>query len=124
VQLDRRGCLLFSSYLGGSGDDDNAATASAASRPGETRSPGAGEDLSPTSRQEARTVADHTRDPHPSRHLPTHPTRKEDQPPTGPPPRPTSQHQPSPEEGTAMPDTHVTITGNLTDDPEVSFTPK
>src|SRR5215211_1682071 len=30
---------------------------------------------------------------------------------------------PSPEEGTAMPDTHVTIVGNLTDDPEVTFTP-
>jgi single-stranded DNA-binding protein len=23
-----------------------------------------------------------------------------------------------------MPDTHVTITGNLTDDPEVTFTPR
>jgi single-strand DNA-binding protein len=29
----------------------------------------------------------------------------------------------SPREGTARPDTHVTIVGNLTDDPEVSFTP-
>ena len=43
----------------------------------------------------------------------------------GPPPQPTSQPStiPSPEEGTAMSDTHVTIVGNLTDDPEVSFTP-
>jgi hypothetical protein len=36
------------------------------------RSPGAGEDLSPTSRQEARTVADQLWDPHPRRHLLTH----------------------------------------------------
>ena len=33
------------------------------------RSPGAGEEQRPTSRQEARTVADHTWDPHPRRHL-------------------------------------------------------
>ena len=44
------------------------------------RSPGAGEDLSPTSRQEARTVADHTWEPHPRRYQLTHPIRKEDQP--------------------------------------------
>jgi hypothetical protein len=35
-------------------------------RPGETRSPGAGEDLSPTSRQEARTVADQAGTPTPA----------------------------------------------------------
>jgi hypothetical protein len=35
-----------------------ALTAPAPTRPGVTRSPGAGEELSPTSRQEARTVAD------------------------------------------------------------------
>ncbi|HSO52916.1 MAG TPA: hypothetical protein VL330_09240, partial [Actinomycetes bacterium] len=33
------------------------------------RSPGAGEEQRPTSRQEARTVADQTWDPHPRRHL-------------------------------------------------------
>jgi hypothetical protein len=35
-------------------------------RPGETRSPGAGEDLSPTSRQEARNAADQPWDPTPA----------------------------------------------------------
>jgi hypothetical protein len=37
---------------------DTPLTAPGPRRPGETWSPGAGEDLSPTSRQEARTVAD------------------------------------------------------------------
>ena len=41
-------------------------TAPASTRPGETRSPGAGEEQSPTSRQEARTVADHPWDPTPA----------------------------------------------------------
>jgi hypothetical protein len=44
-------------------------TRSSSSRPGETRSPGAGEEQRPTSRQEARTVADHPWDPHPRRPL-------------------------------------------------------
>jgi hypothetical protein len=43
-----------------------ALTAPASTRPGEIRSPGAGEDLSPTSRQEARTVADHPETPTPA----------------------------------------------------------
>ena len=92
-------------------------------RPGETRSPGAGEEQRPTSRQEARTVADHARDPHPRRHLLTH--HQEGGPGTRPDHHrdPAASSIPSPEEGTAMPDTHVTITGNLTDDPEVTFTP-
>jgi hypothetical protein len=54
-----------------------ALTAPASTRPGETRSPGAGEEQRPTSRQEARTVADQDGTPHPRRHLLTHPTRKE-----------------------------------------------
>ena len=53
------------------------------------RSPGAGEEQRPTSRQEARTVADQHRDPHPRRHLLTHQPGRRSQPPTGPPPRPT-----------------------------------
>src|SRR4030095_14742870 len=36
-------------------------------------------------------------------------------------PRPDQHHEP--EEGTAMADTHVTITGNLTDDPDLRYTP-
>jgi hypothetical protein len=43
-----------------------ALTAPAPRRPGETRSPGAGEELSPTSRQEARTVADQDGTPTPA----------------------------------------------------------
>ena len=43
-----------------------ALTAPAPTRPGETRSPGAGEEQSPTSRQEARTVADHPGTPTPA----------------------------------------------------------
>src|SRR5512132_2038025 len=43
------------------------------------RSPGAGEEPSPTSRQEARTVADQLWEPHPRRHLQVHQPRKEDQ---------------------------------------------
>jgi hypothetical protein len=35
-------------------------------RPGDTRSPGAGEERGPTSRQEARTVADHLGTPTPA----------------------------------------------------------
>jgi hypothetical protein len=41
-------------------------TAPASTRPGETRSPGAGEEQSPTSRQQARTVADHPGTPTPA----------------------------------------------------------
>jgi hypothetical protein len=43
------------------------------------RSPGAGEEQRPTSRQEARTVADQLWDPHPAGTCRPHPTRKEDQ---------------------------------------------
>ena len=43
-----------------------ALTAPASTRPGETRSPGAGEEQRPTSRQEARTVADHPGTPTPA----------------------------------------------------------
>ena len=41
-------------------------TAPASRRPGETRSPGAGEEQRPTSRQEARTVADQAGTPTPA----------------------------------------------------------
>jgi hypothetical protein len=41
-------------------------TRSSSSRPGETRSPGAGEEQRPTSRQEARTVADQAGTPTPA----------------------------------------------------------
>ena len=43
-----------------------ALTAPVSRRPGETRSPGAGEEPSPTSRQEARTVADQAETPTPA----------------------------------------------------------
>jgi single-strand DNA-binding protein len=90
------------------------------------RSPGAGEEQRPTSRQETRTVADQPWDPHPRRHLLTHhPGRKEDQAPdqtTTATNRASTTHR-APRRGQHMPDTHVTIVGNLTDDPEVSFTP-
>src|SRR4029453_11467753 len=60
------------------------------------RSPGAGEEQRPTSRQEARTVADQ-QGTHPRRHLLTHPTRKEDQAhPSGPPPQPPTPPAPAP----------------------------
>ena len=36
---------------------------------------------------------------------------------------PASQQHPEPRGGDSLPDTHVTIVGNLTDDPEVTFTP-
>ena len=45
---------------------DTPLTAPGPRRPGETRSPGAGEEQRPTSRQEARTVADQTGTPTPA----------------------------------------------------------
>ena len=54
------------------------------------------------------------RDSHPRRHLLTNPTGRGTAHPSGPPPRPTNQHH-EPEEGIAMADTHVTITGNGND---------
>jgi single-strand DNA-binding protein len=69
-------------------------------------------------------VADHTGTPTRAGTCRPHPTRKEDQTTVR---TTTATKQPaaptSPEEGTVMPDTHVTIVGNLTDDPEVTFTP-
>src|SRR4029453_1659093 len=66
-----------------------ALTAPAPRRPGETRSPGAGEELSPTSRQEARAVADQDGTPTPAGTCrPTNPGRRQSTTLTGPPPRP------------------------------------
>jgi single stranded DNA-binding protein len=70
-------------------------------------------------------VADQPWDPHPRRHLPV-PPDQEGGPghPPGPPPRPTDPAPSlSPEEGTAHARHPVSIVGNLTDDPEVTFTP-
>jgi len=68
-------------------------------------------------------VADQLWDPHPRRHLLTLDQEG------GPGTRPDQLWDQlastiaSPQGGDSMPDTHVTITGNLTEDPEVSFTP-
>jgi hypothetical protein len=50
--------------------------------PGDTRSPGAGEEPVPDQQAGGEDRGGPGRDPHPRRHLLTHPTRKEDQPTT------------------------------------------
>ena len=67
-------------------------------------------------------MADQPWDPHPRRHLLTHHPRKEDQT-TDQTTTPTEQPAPRAPRRAAMADTHVTITGNLTDDPDLRYTP-